>query len=231
MRVAVIEEKVDTARKLIAAEGKPTNEFLFAAEVNRFSALIRLLLSNLNLNAVNAEFVNDLGDITGATVVDTINTGALTAYASPSYVKYIIDDISYTDAFTGPAGNYGTGGLQCTAQMFLTLESSEDVAVVSNSKEIIMTVEFLGFEVTDYEITKNTTGATIDEPFIDDENVLIFPLSGAYAGVLKNHSVSRERSGTANIWYRNTIDGYQIVIFQQGDLSGPSQKIYFKLEF
>lgn len=178
---AIIERKSDTVAKLAAAAGKPTKNFLFANEINKIADILRIFtaVTPINNQVIAANLKKELGTITGS-FIDYINIHAPSYYIPPTFVIYTEAGITYTQAFVGIAGTYGTGQLQVTAEMFVLVEQSDAPPTVLpetkifkgliSSNQIFTKSNRLGYEVTsalvDGYVVTNIPFSIGTQPFI-----------------------------------------------------------------
>lgn len=173
----IIENKVDTAEKLAAAAGKPTNNFLFAPEINELVARIRLLwtLQNFDHTALIPAVKKDLGTLVGQTFIEKINTSAAVAYPSPCFVVYTIDGVEYVQGFVGVAGNYGTGQGQVNASQFVLLYQSDEVLPSNPHTRQIFYGDLSGYDFTAFKNTLGYEVTCVQDGDYAKTNIPLFP--------------------------------------------------------
>ncbi|MGV9003944.1 hypothetical protein [Flavobacterium sp.] len=120
-----IETKEDTAAKIAAVSGKPTKNYLFAAEINIVRNRIETLWNAIKGTAVivNRNKVS-LGTI-AQPFITILNQGETLAWDSPVFVTYDVAGTFYTQAFVGTNGDYGTTSNQFVDTDFLLVEQSQ----------------------------------------------------------------------------------------------------------
>lgn len=150
-RMLSIETKVNSAQKLAAVQNKPTNEFLFAGEINRIVNSINTLRNLLIVNQENVEALIaqsesiDLGDISGGEFIDILNQMELVAIGSSAFIVYTIDNVKYVQSFLGQSGNYGSStGLTLTVEQFALIYQSNSEIVQLTEYNFYGTIKQIG---------------------------------------------------------------------------------------
>jgi hypothetical protein len=134
-----IQNKQDSAEKLAAVAGKPTENYLFAPEFNTVVNSINTLRNLISLNSGNIDYLLstspklELGIISGS-FVTAINELEEVNLAAPIFITYFTAGIFYVKAFVGIDGTYGTTPENYVAEGdFLPLYQSDSLEATSPS--------------------------------------------------------------------------------------------------
>ncbi len=131
-----IEQKEDSAQKLAAAQGKPTKHFLFANELNSIVDHCNTLRSLILINSINIEAILtvensvELGTIVDESFIGVLDSSEIRQYISPVFVRYMLNGITYVQAFVGQRGIYGYQQKQFVESDFILIYQSDNAPVI-----------------------------------------------------------------------------------------------------